>query len=97
MDTRFQLVDVDEVAEILGMTRPRVRQMLLTSKFMDVGEAAEMLGMTRPGVRQLLLAGKLEGWKLNKRAWIIPFVEVQRYRKMKYTTGRKRKNDPRFK
>ena len=66
-----------------------------TFQFMNVSEAADELGMTGGGVRQLLIDGKLQAIKANGRAWLIPYVEVQRYKEKPYTVGRRRKCDDR--
>ncbi len=47
------------------------------------------------GVRQLIGDGKLFAIRANGRAWLIPYVEVQRYKEKPYTVGRPRKRDHR--
>ncbi len=64
-----------------------------TFQYMNVGEAAESIGVTTGRIRQLILAGKIQAIKANERAWLIPFVEVQRYKDKPHTVGRPRKRD----
>lgn len=56
----------------------------------SVDEAAKIIGCTDGRVRQMLIEGRLEGQKLNKRAWGIRRAEAERLRDMEYGTGRPR-------
>lgn len=47
----------------------------------SVNEAAKRLGCTVQNVRWLLARGKLEGWQVNRRAWIVCAKSVAAYGK----------------
>lgn len=66
--------------------------MAIKGNFVSVGEAAITLGCTDGHVRQLLITGKLDGEKINKRAWLVSVDSVKAFAKLNITTGRPRKN-----
>lgn len=64
-----------------------------TFQYYSVAEAASELGCTGGRIRQLLLSGELKGHKLSKSklsAWVVPVVEVERFRRIQFSTGRPR-------
>lgn len=67
----------------------------LDFQYMSVQEVATELGMTDGGVRRILIDGKLQGRKLGRGQWIIPYSAVLKFAQEPKHTGRPRKNNPR--
>jgi excisionase family DNA binding protein len=61
-----------------------------TFQYASVPEAAESLGMSDGRIRQLLINRTLKGHKIGQN-WVIPAVEIERFRQIPQKTGRPRK------
>jgi hypothetical protein len=62
----------------------------IPKNLISVETAAETLGVTTGRIRQLLRAEKLDGIKLNERAWVVDRVSLDRVAKIEQTVGRPR-------
>ncbi len=65
------------------------REHLLT-----VREAADLIGVTEGRVYQLLWDGRMHGIKINRRAWLIPRSEAEKFLARDSKVGRPRSKLP---
>ena len=48
-------------------------------KIMSIKQAAERLKCTRQNVAYLLVKGRLTGWQVNGKCWVVDRSSVERY------------------
>jgi excisionase family DNA binding protein len=60
---------------------------LSKKEWLSVADAARVLGLSVGRIRQLLLAGRIEGVKLNARAWAISAASVRAFQKLDRPPG----------
>jgi hypothetical protein len=63
-----------------------------TFQYASVEETANELGMTPGRIRQLLRSDDLHGRKVGD-TWVIPALEIQRFKRIPKRTGRPRTGD----
>src|SRR5690606_28426241 len=83
------IVSVQRRCKLSGWEDTRKR-IMRRDNLVSVNEAAEVIGCTVGRVRQLLIAGRLEGEKLNERAWRVDRRSAEKYARDMAHTGRPR-------
>lgn len=62
----------------------------MRTDLLSVNEAAEVAGVTVGRIRQLLLAQTIEGYHLNRRAWVVSKKSLEKWAREIPATGRPR-------
>ena len=74
------------MVKLLGMST------VAFENYLTAAEAADRIGCSDARVRQMIRDGEIQAEKISPRMWLIQKSEVERVRKIPYTTGRPRKN-----
>lgn len=48
-------------------------------QLIGIGRAAEMSGVSRQGIRKALVQGRLRGWQIPPKLWVVDRADLQRW------------------
>lgn len=63
-------------------------------RLLTVREVADLIGVTDGRVYQLLWEGQMRGIRINRRAWLVPYSEAEKFRTPHNKVGRPRSKVP---